>query len=458
VTESASRMLTYALMLGLSGRLAEAHAWLQRAQIRISDEPAARARDVATLDALRLLTFTVSAGAGDEIEAGCRAVEAVEAGLDLGVAGARARMNLVRGYLLVDQPGEAGSVLRAGGPGDEIAALVLAPALAARIAVREGRLSDAGRQATAALQAAGTFGLDTHPGAIDARLALAGVRIDRNELPAAIAAFQLLDETIQANPFTLVYQVLLQLEKARVAAALDDWDLVFATVGEAGKLIEHVPRSALRCLVDAAAARWHLQVGQTRQAEELIATLPEGSPAHTLLGARLDLARGRLDAVRARLGQASPAAMRDQLAGELLLARAALESGEDAGRHVMAAAGLAAPEHLVRVFLEEGPAVARLARGAAESLGTESGASLSVALGSPPRRSPGIARQPAAILTERELSVLRFLPSHLTNAEIARECLMSVNTVKAHLKNIYAKLGVSTRAETVERARLLGLL
>ena len=49
------------------------------------------------------------------------------------------------------------------------------------------------------------------------------------------------------------------------------------------------------------------------------------------------------------------------------------------------------------------------------------------------------------------------MPSHLTNAEIARECLMSVNTVKAHLKNIYAKLGVSTRAQTVERARLLGL-
>ena len=62
------------------------------------------------------------------------------------------------------------------------------------------------------------------------------------------------------------------------------------------------------------------------------------------------------------------------------------------------------------------------------------------------------------ILTDRELSVLRFLPSHLTNAEIASECLMSVNTVKAHLKNIYAKLGVSSRTETVDRARLLGLL
>ena len=148
--------------------------------------------------------------------------------------------------------------------------------------------------------------------------------------------------------------------------------------------------------------------------------------------------------------------MRDQLAAELL-ARAAIEYGEDPGGHVALAVGLAAPEHMVRVFLEEGPAVARLARAAAESLGTESGTSLSVALGSPPP-SRAAPRQPAVILTERELLVLRFLPSHLTNAEIARECLMSVNTVKAHLKNIYAKLGVSTRAETVEQARLLGLL
>ena len=132
VTESASRMLIYALMLGLSGRLAEAHAWLQRARVRIGDEPEPRAEDVATLDVLRLLTFTVTAGAGDEIDAGRRAVEAVEAGLDLGVAGARARMNLVRGYLLADKPDQADSALHAGSPGDEIAALVLAPALAAR--------------------------------------------------------------------------------------------------------------------------------------------------------------------------------------------------------------------------------------------------------------------------------------------------------------------------------------
>ena len=457
VTGSASRMLTYALVLGMTGQLAEAQAWLQRAQARIGDEPEARAEDAATLDALRLLMFTVTAGAGDEIDAGRRAVEAVEAGLDLGPLGGRVRMNLVRGYLLVDEPDQAGSVLRAGSPGDEIAMLVLAPALAARIAVRQGGLCEAERQATAALQAAHAFGLDTHGGAGEAHLALAGVLIDRNELADAIGALRRVDEILLANPAARVYWVLLRLEKARVAAALDDFDDVFAILHEAGKLITHLPRSALRCLVDAAAARWHLQAGQAGQAEELITTLPEGTPAHTLLRARLDLARGRFGAVRARLRRASLATMRDRLTGELLLARAAIESGEDPRGHVMAAVQLAAPERLVRVFLEEGPAVARLARAAAESLGTESGANLSVALGSPPR-SRGAPRQPAAILTERELLVLRFLPSHLTYAEIARECLMSVNTVKTHLKSIYAKLGVSSRAATVERARLLGLL
>jgi LuxR family transcriptional regulator, maltose regulon positive regulatory protein len=457
VTESASRMLTYALMLGLSGQVAEAHAWLQRARVRIGNEPEPRAEDVATLDVLRLLTFAVTAEAGDEIDAGRRAVAAVESGLDIGVGGARARMNLVRGYLLVDKPDEADSTLRAGSPGDEIAALVLVPALAARIALRRGRLCEAERQARAALQAAHAFGLGTHTGALDAHLALAGVLIDRNELADVFATFRLLDEIILAWPEARVYQVLLRLEKVRAAAAQGDFDDVFATLREAGMLIAHVPRSALRRLVDAVAARWHLQAGQTRQAEGLIATLPDGSPALPLLRARLDLAHGRFDAVKDRIGRASLTTMRDRLAGRLLLARAAIESGEDAAGHVMVAVGLAAPERLVRVFLEEGAAVARVARAAAESLGTEPGTNLAVALGSPPL-SRGTARQPAAILTERELSVLRFLASHLTAAGIARECFLSVNTVKSHMKSIYAKLGTSSRSETVDRARLLGLL
>ncbi len=65
---------------------------------------------------------------------------------------------------------------------------------------------------------------------------------------------------------------------------------------------------------------------------------------------------------------------------------------------------------------------------------------------------------PAEPLTERELTVLSYLPTMMTNAEIASELFVSVNTVKAHLKRTYQKLGVVSRREAVHRARALGLL
>ena len=294
-------MLSYALMLGLSGEVAEAHAWLQRAQMRMGDEPEPRAEDLATLDLLRLFTFTVTGGAGDEVDAGRRAVEAVEAGLNLGVGGGRARMNLVRGYLLVDDPGEAGAALRTGSLGDELATLVLAPALAARIALREGRVSEAVRQATAALQAAHTFGVGTHLGSVDAHLALAGALIDRNELADANTEFQLLDDIIQANPFAVATR---SCSGSRRSGWLRRWTISTrcsppcARLASSSTRFRSPPCDAWSMRLP---ARWHLEAGQTRQAEELIATLADSSPAHTLLHARLDLARGRFDAVPARL-------------------------------------------------------------------------------------------------------------------------------------------------------------
>ncbi len=61
-------------------------------------------------------------------------------------------------------------------------------------------------------------------------------------------------------------------------------------------------------------------------------------------------------------------------------------------------------------------------------------------------------------LTERELIVLRYLPTMLKAGEIATDLYVSVNTVKAHLRSMYRKLGVSNRREAVERARSIGLL
>lgn len=58
-------------------------------------------------------------------------------------------------------------------------------------------------------------------------------------------------------------------------------------------------------------------------------------------------------------------------------------------------------------------------------------------------------------LTERERDVLRLLPSRLTLREIANELFVSQNTLKFHLRVIYRKLGVNSRAEAVQAARSL---
>jgi LuxR family transcriptional regulator, maltose regulon positive regulatory protein len=61
-------------------------------------------------------------------------------------------------------------------------------------------------------------------------------------------------------------------------------------------------------------------------------------------------------------------------------------------------------------------------------------------------------------LSERELAVLRLLSSQLSLREIGNELYVSLNTIKTHTRNVYAKLGVSSRKQAVVRAREEGLL
>ena len=71
---------------------------------------------------------------------------------------------------------------------------------------------------------------------------------------------------------------------------------------------------------------------------------------------------------------------------------------------------------------------------------------------------PAGPRLPIEPLSESELRVLRYLPTNLTGPEIAAELYVSHNTVKTHVRNLYAKIGTHRRAEAVTRARDLGLL
>jgi DNA-binding CsgD family transcriptional regulator len=59
-------------------------------------------------------------------------------------------------------------------------------------------------------------------------------------------------------------------------------------------------------------------------------------------------------------------------------------------------------------------------------------------------------------LSQRELEVLQLVAEALTNREIASRLFLSLNTVKAHTRNIYGKLGAHSRTQAVARARGLG--
>lgn len=148
-----------------------------------------------------------------------------------------------------------------------------------------------------------------------------------------------------------------------------------------------------------------------------------------------------------------------------LLARARLPECEGRWEILDRALGLGVARGYVRPFLDGGPPLRELLRGAllrSPSLAArEHAADLLRRLDDDATQTPALAT-PAAEqlldpLTEREEEVLLQLFHGLSNKAIARSMFVSVDTVKTHLKRVYAKLGVADRGAAVARARELGI-
>ncbi|HWN22626.1 MAG TPA: LuxR C-terminal-related transcriptional regulator [Gaiellaceae bacterium] len=142
------------------------------------------------------------------------------------------------------------------------------------------------------------------------------------------------------------------------------------------------------------------------------------------------------------------------------VARHALHDDRGAGDALEQALALAGPNSHRRPFLDCGSAVQVLLEQRVR-WGTSHRSFAGELLAAFRKRAPSVAVTRAELLeplSRREQSVLRFLPTMMSNAEIAGELFVTSNTVKTHLKSIYRKLAVSRRRDAVERARELELL
>lgn len=124
---------------------------------------------------------------------------------------------------------------------------------------------------------------------------------------------------------------------------------------------------------------------------------------------------------------------------------------------------VAAPRGVVRPFWEAGPTMRRMLERQRGQFGAHEDFVATVllrwdAVEAAAESKPVVADVDGVALTPRELEVLRALPSLSTAEELAAEQVVTVNTIRTHMRALYRKLGVRTRRDAVRRGRELGLL
>ena len=162
-----------------------------------------------------------------------------------------------------------------------------------------------------------------------------------------------------------------------------------------------------------------------------------------------------------RLLRAAEAGQRSGTVIEILVlqalahqARGDIPAGLAALQH---AVQLAEPEGYVRIFADEGPPMASLLRAVAKQGIARNYVRRLLAVISTAHDGPPINSGLIEPLSARELDVLRLLGTDLDGPDIARNLTVSLNTVRTHTRNVYAKLGVNSRRAAVRRARELDL-
>lgn len=329
------------------------------------------------------------------------------------------------------------------------------PALAAYVAARSGELLQAARLADDAWRTADELGLGAYePGRIFAGLAHVQVLVERHDDEHAA---ELLDhvERVSGTTNRLSFRSLIVLQQARTARALGD-EARAAGLLDHARVVHESPDAVLTHVFDEEAAMQALRF-DPRRAASCIERLSPDRPATGVLRARLALVEGD-DRVAASLlaDLPPPSTRRDAVERGVLTALSVLASDvEAANRHLHAVLAQAQPEGLIRTITDTGPNVHRLLKSyppnALEERYVDDLLSIAGRTVAPVRRQS--ATTLVEPLSDREVTVLRYLSSRLTYQEIAAALYVSLNTLKSHVRAVYRKLGVASRSEAVVAGR-----
>jgi LuxR family transcriptional regulator, maltose regulon positive regulatory protein len=343
--------------------------------------------------------------------------------------------------------------------------LFLAETYASAADARDGRLRDAEARAHTAIQLAERRGWTLQSHAALAYATLGTVRLWFNEPDEAQRFAEQAAATLEHSSEPLLWPAVAQL-RARLLL-LEGETLAALDTIRAAAANGPLPLF-LRVSTGLLEGELWLRLGEPARARERLAEVRGYDAPDGAIGlARLELACGRpeaaIEAVTAfHADERTPVLPFARVEAWVIdsIARDATGDHDGALDALERALDLAEPRGFSNVIARYGQPVRSLmrrliARGTAHrALAGDLVAALEHPRGSKGRATPALLEP----LSGRELSVLRFLPTMMSNAEIAAEMFVSVNTVKTHLKHVYRKLDVTDRRDCVKRARELRLL
>ena len=337
--------------------------------------------------------------------------------------------------------------------------LVLVPGARAVAWFDAGRLPEAAEAAGVACADARRLGFDQHFFALDYLRVLAGLALERRDLDAAE---QLTEQALSiAEQRRPAFEFLALLDRAAIWAARGQVRDALASI-ESARLVLAGTSSVLLARADELEALLRLSLGDLHSAGELTGGLAAARRA--LLQARISLASSDHQAAQDYLQASAPEELtpRRALVRQLLLAAVAVARSDPVTAGILGEALQTAREggflntvvttapqvtsylveHSVQMLPD--PFTKQLIAAAIEVRATQPATSAA---------RPMLAKP----LTPAELRILRLLPTS-TYRQMAATLYISRNTVKSRLRSVYQKLGVTSRAQAIERAVDLRLL